>query len=100
MAKTFLELIEQVKGILRVVNGGTGLTTSGSDASKVLKSDGAGGFVMGSAGGGSIPLVIQSGELWSIAARTQGNYITEVEIQSGGEVVIASGAELVQGVVA
>lgn len=46
MAKTFLELLKQVKGILPVVNGGTGLSTSGVDAAKYLKSDGAGGFVM------------------------------------------------------
>lgn len=30
MAKTFLELIEQVKGILNVANGGTGKATLGS----------------------------------------------------------------------
>lgn len=45
MAKTFLELLAQVKGILPVVNGGTGLSSPGA-AGKILTSDGAGGFVM------------------------------------------------------
>lgn len=49
MAKTFLELLAQVKGILPVLNGGTGLSTSGVDTGKYLRSDGSGGFVMATA---------------------------------------------------
>lgn len=44
-------------GTLPATNGGTGLTTSGSDSSKALKSDGNGGFTMGSVGAGSVTSV-------------------------------------------
>ena len=39
--------------ILPAANGGTGLSTSGTDSTKVLGSDGAGGFHMVSSGGSS-----------------------------------------------
>lgn len=42
---------QDVTGTLPATNGGTGLTTSGLDSTQVLKSDGAGGFVMGASNG-------------------------------------------------
>lgn len=41
-----VDLTIDVTGILPAANGGTGLTTSGVDNTKVLGSDGAGNFVM------------------------------------------------------
>lgn len=38
--------VSSITGILPVINGGTGLDKSGTDATKYLKSDGADGFVM------------------------------------------------------
>lgn len=46
MGKTLVALLRQVQEILPVLNGGTGLSTSGVDTGKFLRSDGAGGFVM------------------------------------------------------
>lgn len=45
--------LNEATNILSPQHGGTGLSTSGTDSTKVLKSDGAGGWVLGTGGGGS-----------------------------------------------
>lgn len=74
MAKTFLELIEQVKGILRPANGGTGLSSPGA-AGNGLISDGAGNWT-------SAPLPTQNSfQLDGGAANT--NYVGVAKIDLG-----------------
>lgn len=49
--------VDNATGTLKSGHGGTGLTTSGTDNTQALKSDGSGGFVMGSVGTGSVTSV-------------------------------------------
>lgn len=75
MAKTLLELIEQIKGILRAVNGGTGLSTSGT-AGNVLTSDGAGGWI-------SSPAPVQSNFIMDGGAAAT-TYLSTAKLDMGG----------------
>lgn len=45
-----------------------------------------------------IPRVIHDGENWTIGEDKQGNFIGEITIEAGGEIVIRAGGLLVQGV--
>lgn len=75
MAKTFLELLEQVKGILKPANGGTGLSSPGT-AGNGLVSDGAGNWV-------SSPLPTQNSfQLDGGAAATNYTGVAKIDLGS------------------
>lgn len=46
------------------------------------------------------PVTLLDGEVWIIGDNKQGNYITEIDIESGGEIALGDNAEIVQGVAA
>lgn len=79
-------------GTLTRSYGGTGLTTSGTDSTKALMSDGANGFVMATPGGASPLPAGFLGDGWRRSCFAQPRYATAAWVSNEGSTPASAGA--------